>query len=197
MYDFIKGKLIDASPLKITLETNNIGYKIFIPLRCSANLPPLNSDIICFLSLVIREDSHTLYGFITKQERDLFETLITVSGVGPKTALALLGHLEVDQFYNAISSANTVLLGKVPGIGKKTGERLIIELRDKIKILEKDLSKVPVSSKTDTCFSDALSALIHLGYNHFQAQKALKLAVDENKEVKDPGKLIALALKKI
>lgn len=196
MYDFIKGKLIEVSPLKITLEANNIGYKIFIPLRSSSSLPPLNSEITCFLSLVIKEDSHTLYGFITKQERDLFETLITVSGIGPKTALALLGNLEVEQFYDAICNANTTLLHKVPGIGKKTAERLIIELRDKLKVLEKDLLNTP-RLKTDSCFSDALSALMHLGYNHFQAQKALKLAMDENKEIKDPGKLISLALKKI
>lgn len=196
MYDFIKGKLTDISPLKITLEANNIGYKIFIPLRSSSNLPPLNSDIICYVSLVIREDSHTIYGFVTKQERDLFETLITISGVGPKTALSLLGHLETEEFFNAIANANSNLLSKVPGIGKKTAERLIIELRDKLKSFEKDLIKSSLP-KMDSSFSDALSALTHLGYNHFQAQKALKLVTDEHKEIKDPGKLVSLALKKI
>ena len=196
MYEFIKGTLVEISPIKIIIETNNIGYKILIPISSYSNLPHLNSEIMCYTSLVIKEDSHTIYGFLSKKERDLFEILITISGIGPKTALALIGHLDISLFSNAIKNANTRLISKVPGIGKKTAERLIIEIRDKIKIFEKDLSE-DTYSQEDTLISDAIGALINLGYNHLQAQKVIKKTLEENKDEKDVGKLIGIALKKI
>lgn len=185
---------MEISPLKITLEANGIGYKILIPISALNRLPMIGSEFICYTSLIIREDSHTLYGFIEKNERDLFETLITISGIGPKTALALIGHLEIGNFQSAISTANVKMLCKVPGIGSKTAERLIIEMKDKLKNLDKSC----ISLKTeDLSFSDSLNALINLGYNHFQASKAIKKVLDENKDEKDVGKIITLALRNL
>ena len=199
MYDYIKGTLTSITPTKITINVNGIGYLLHIPLSAYCNLPQINSPVTCFTSFIIREDSHTLYGFLLKQERDLFEMVITVSGIGPKTGLTLIGHLDINHFNSAIASSNIRLISKVPGIGKKTAERLIIEMRDKIKIIEKDIipSKSSINRSDDSYVSDALNALLNLGYNHIQAQKAINKAVEENKSENDIGKLISLALKKL
>lgn len=197
MYEFIKGKLIDLSPMKITLESHGVGYKILIPLNSLSKLPALGSELLLYVSLIVKEDSHTLYGFVEQMERDLFELLITISGIGPKTALALVGHLEISNFQSAILTANVKQLSKVPGIGSKTAERLIIEMKDKLKNLEKRTSSSLEAKPEDRSFSDALNALINLGYNHFQAQKAIKKTLEENKEEKDIGKIITLALRNI
>jgi holliday junction DNA helicase RuvA len=142
---------------------------------------------------VVREDSHTLYGFLKQQERDLFELLITLSGIGPKTALALIGHVEYEHFYRAIAESDLRLLGKIPGIGKKTAERLVIEMRDKLKILDKSY---PISSDgKDLKISDAIQALINLGYPAFEAQKAVKIAQLKAGEKADTALLISLALR--
>lgn len=200
MYDYIKGTLVFISPLKITVEANNIGYLLNIPLSSYNKLPQINSPITCFVSLIVREDCHTLYGFMSQEERNLFEILITVSGIGPKTAVGIIGHLEIEHFQRAVLSSDVRLLSKVPGIGKKTAEKLIIEMRDKIKVLSKELSptvyKLNYSQET-SAVADALNALINLGYNHLQAQKAVNKALEEAKDEKDAGKLIALALKKM
>jgi holliday junction DNA helicase RuvA len=199
MYDYIKGILTKSTPIKITIETGGIGYLLYIPLNAFNKLPELNTPITCFTSLIIKEDSHSLYGFLSKEERDLFEILISISGIGPKTALALVGHLDLSLFHSAIYSSDIKLISKVPGIGKKTAEKLIIEMRDKIKILEKEFSFMPspINLTSKSHVSDALNALLTLGYNHLQAQKAINKVLEDNKEETDAGKLISLALKKI
>lgn len=199
MYDYLKGTLVYISPLKITVEANNIGYLINIPLSAYNKLPQINSSFTCFVSLIVREDSHTIYGFLSQEERNLFEILITISGIGPKSAIGIIGHLEIEHFNNAILSADIRVLSKVPGIGKKTAEKLIIEMRDKIKNLTKEihLSSSVSCSKEKSTVSDALNALLNLGYNHTQAQKALNKALEELKDEKDTGRLISLALQKI
>lgn len=199
MYDYLKGILTFVSQTKITVDVNGLGYSLNIPLSAFCKLSEINKPITCFLSLIIKEDSHCLYGFLSKKERDLFETLITISGIGPKTALSLIGHLDINHFLSAISSANVGLICKVPGIGKKTAERLIVEMRDKIKNIEKEfaLPEHSTDREQNSHISDALNALIHLGYNHMQAQKALNKALEESKDDLETGKLISLALKKL
>ena len=145
---------------------------------------------------MIREDAHTLYAFIAKEERDLFEMLITLSGIGPKTGLAIIGHMEIGAFQRAIAAADVRLLSKIPGIGKKTAERLVIEMRDKLKGVGKKGKPLTLSSG-DTLLSDALNALLNLGYNPMEAQKAIHAAHHERKEETDLGRLITLALQKI
>lgn len=195
MYESIKGQLIDKSPLKAVVETGGIGYRLTIPLSTYTRLPALDKPIQLFLSQVVREDSNTLYAFLLKEERDLFELLITLSGIGPKTGLAIIGHMELGAFERAIHSSDVRLLSKIPGIGKKTAERLVIEMRDKFRGGQKDR---PIAlSGADGLIGDAMNALLHLGYNPIDAQKAVQSVLEEKKDEKDLGKIITAALQKI
>lgn len=195
MFESIKGILIDKTPARAVVETGGIGYRLSIPLSTYTRLPALEKPIQLFLSQVVREDSNTLYAFLTKDERDLFETLITVSGIGPKTGMAIIGHMEMGMFQRCIANADVRILSKIPGIGKKTAERLVIEMRDKFKGGKKD--KLIALTSADGIVGDAMNALIHLGYNPLDAQKAVQSVVDEKKDEKDLGKIITAALQKI
>ena len=196
MFDSIQGILKDKDPLKAVVETGGIGYRLTIPLSTYTQLPPCEKSLKLYLSQVVREDSNTLYAFLAKEERDLFETLITLSGIGPKTALAIIGHMDIASFQRAIAASDVRLLSKIPGIGKKTAERLVIEMRDKFKkgpLKGKSLSL----SSADTLIGDAMNALLNLGYGPIDAQKAVQAAMEEKKEEKDLGRLITAALQKI
>ncbi len=195
MFESIKGLLIDKTPLKAVVETGGIGYRLTIPLSTYTRLPALDKPIQLFLSQVVREDSNTLYAFLLKEERDLFEILITLSGVGPKTALAIIGHMELGAFERAIHTGDVRLLSKIPGIGKKTAERLVIEMKDKFK--GSKTAKPMTLTAVDGLLGDALNALLHLGYNPLEAQKAVQAVLAEKKEEKDLGKIISAALQKI
>ena len=197
MYDYIKGTLTQNSPANITVETGGIGYKIHVPLNNYNNLPQIGDTAHLYLSFIVKEDSHTLFGFLQKSQRDIFEKIITVSGIGPKTGLLLIGYLEPAHFFSAIKNADIKLISKVPGIGKKTAERLIIEMKDKLKIFEKDPLLSSDLEKTPSHAADALNALIHLGYNHLDAQKAIKKVMEENSQEKNIGRIISMALKKM
>lgn len=196
MIEYIKGILTESTPLKTVVEVNGIGYKIFTPLSNYSKLPAIGEKVCLFISVVIREDSHKHFGFLTSAERDLFETLIEVSGIGPKTGLALLGHLDATDLQIAISQSDLTSICKVPGIGKKTAERLIVEMRDRI---QKNSAAMPMSSSSKTepsLAGDALRALINLGYQPLQAQKAIRSVIDED-QGSDLGKVITLALRKL
>jgi Holliday junction DNA helicase RuvA len=195
MFEFMKGILKDKDPQKAVVEVNSIGYKLVIPLSTYSKLPNLETPVCFYLSQVIREDSNTLFGFLDTEERNLFEKLITISGIGPKTAVAIIGHIDMNTFQRAINSNDVRLLSKIPGIGKKTAERLVIEMRDKFKGSKKDSSMI-LSSGVDLV-SDAISALINLGYNPLIAQKALDKVFEEKKEETDLGRIITYALQKI
>lgn len=193
MYEYIQGKLIEKRIDTAIIETHGIAYKILIPLSAFHAIQPGNT--LLYTSFQVKEDSQSLYGFVTKQDRDLFELLITISGIGPKTALALVGHLDFSTFQTAIANANVLLLSKVPGIGKKTAERLIIEMKDKFKKILKDLPPLPAGP--GSMMVDAINALIHLGYNPLESQKAVQKAHEEKKGHSDLGSLISYALQKI
>mgnify|MGYP000412740158 CR=1 FL=1 len=143
MLEYIKGTLATINPHKAVVDVNGVGYLLHIPLSAFSAMPPLGKEIIFYISSIIREDSHKNFGFLTLEERDLFEKISTVSGIGPKTALALIGHLDSRALETAITTANTTILSKIPGIGKKTAERLIVELRDKVL---KGLKKSPLQT---------------------------------------------------
>jgi Holliday junction DNA helicase RuvA len=195
MYESMKGILKEKEPMKAIVEVGGIGYRLTIPLNTFTRLPAHEAPVHLHLSQVIREDSNTLYAFLEKQERDLFEVLITLSGIGPKTAVGIIGHMDMNSFHNAILTADTRILSKLPGIGKKTAERLVLEMRDKIKG-KKDL-KAPISIIGDHLLSDAVNALMNLGYAPMDAQKAVQTARCDAKDENDLGRLITLALKKI
>jgi holliday junction DNA helicase RuvA len=191
MLEYIKGKLIEASPIKAIVDINGLGYKLLISLNTYAKIPPLGKEVCLFISTVIREDSHKLFGFLTRAERDLFEKLTDVSGVGPKTALALIGHMEIGDLQRAITSDNIPLLCKIPGVGKKTAERLVIDLRDKVK----NLDESGPQAKPQGSVADAINALINLGYTTQRAQKAIQTVLDKSPVEPPLSELITLALR--
>lgn len=193
MYEYIKGKLIQASPVKITIETGGMGYSLFISLSTYSKLPQIGENICCFVSFVVREDSQRFFGFLTEMERSLFEKLNDISGVGPKTSLSLLGHLDMDQLASAVQTEDVTALMKVPGIGRKTAERLIIELRDKLKNFVAT-RKEPLTKK-EGVYSDAVSALVHLGYSSKDAQNAVKNILDKSEKEPILSEVITRALK--
>ncbi len=190
MYEYFIGKIAYKESSYIVLETAGVAYRIQVPINATF---PNTETVQLFTSFIVKEDSHTLYGFPTKGERDLFELLNTISGIGPKTALALIGHLEITTLQAAITNGNIQILSKIPGIGKKIAERVIMELKDKLK---KWCKATNIPFQNNIAF-DGITALIHLGYSHLQSQKAIQKALEGADEKIDLGTLISSALKKI
>lgn len=203
MYAYIKGVLTESTTLYAILEAFGVGYKVYIPIHLYSKLPSLKDEVLLYTSFVIRENSQTLYGFLTFNERDLFEALQGVSGIGPKLALCIIGHLDSKSLHAAISHQDIVTISKVPGIGKKTAERLIIELRDKLDLLfpENNFQEYAVNISIDpkkAKIRDAMSALINLGYSQMVAEKAIKKTLKaQDEEDFDLGSLITAALQLI
>ncbi|MFT4551638.1 MAG: Holliday junction DNA helicase RuvA [Chlamydiales bacterium] len=185
MYAFIKGTLVGSTPAVAILETHGVGYNLLVPPTYLSKLPPLGDEVTLYTSTVVRENFFKLYGFLSIQERELFETLIEVSGVGPKTALGVIGILSPSALCEAVRSGNILTITKVPGIGKKTAERLIMEVRDKLPSLIQldDSDPVGMTGNKQTIL-DAINALVNLGYNQAAAQQAIKktlIGMDEDK----------------
>ncbi len=189
MYTYLKGILNQATPLLAILDVQGVGYAVSIPFSTYAKLPPIGNPLLLHVSFVVREDAHRLYGFLAEEERDLFELCIAISGIGPKTALALIGHIEPTDLQAAIGQGNTAFLCKIPGVGKKTAERLIVELKDKTAKLSK--KGAPMAKGA----TDAISALINLGYNGAQAQKAVQAALKDGSKEPELAALITSALR--
>jgi Holliday junction DNA helicase RuvA len=200
MLEYIKGMLIETSPFKVTVDVQGLGYRILIPFNNYCKLPSKGQLVTLYISSVIREDSHKLFGFITPEQRDLFEHLIEVSGIGPKTGLALIGHMELPDLQSAIRQGHTQAICKIPGIGKKTAERLIVEMKDKIyKLTGKNspLQSLHPGGNEPGVISDAISALINLGYHASLAEKATKAALAKWEGEPELAKLITAALRNI
>ncbi len=203
MFHYVKGKLTAATPSYVTVEAGGIGYKIIIPVSLFSHLPAIGTDVFLHTSLVIRDDSQTLYGFLSAKERDFFEEIVNnVNGFGPKITLSLIGHLSIDELSVAITNNDIDSICRVPGIGKKTAQRLVIEMRDKIQkgmgghIPSEFVIEMGSSPKTQM-ISDAINALINLGYNGAVAQKAIRKTIHEAPETIDLPGLITYALKNI
>ena len=200
MFAYIKGTLAQSTPTYAVIEANGIGYKIFIPASVISQLPQVGTPVTLHTSFIVRELVQALYGFYTIQERDFFEALLNVSGIGPKIALALIGHMPVSQLQQAIVSGDTATLCRVPGIGKKGAERLVVEMRDKVSALplaQDEFSAHYVADPHSQTINDAVSALINLGYNQSIAQKAIKKSLKDIPEGIDVGTLISSALKHV
>ena len=164
MFDYLKGVIAHMDEESVTLDVQGIGYKILTPVR---DLPPLQSTATFYTQLIFRDPHFTLFGFLSRSDREIFERLLSVSGVGPKTALNLLNHLTIATLQTAVLSQNVTTLSSVPGIGKKTAERLLLELKSKLTSLQ------PTHDLGPNHFNDALTALINLGYSPNVAQQAL------------------------
>lgn len=198
MYDYIKGTLSYLSPSKVTIENHGIGYEFCVPLSNFTELcGQLGKEICLFVAFVVREDSHRLFGFIDKNEREVFKQLSEVSGIGPKTALSIIGHLSLKELGHALHEQDVLTLSKVPGIGKKTAERLILDMKDKLKPFESgaDAVKDTLSKEQITLMSDALSALLNLGYNQSIAQPTIRKILKETKAPLQLSELITMSLK--
>lgn len=190
MITLVQGTLFEKNPNAVTIICGGVGYKVFIPLNVYTTLPELNQDLLLYTYHIIREDLQALYGFNNIEERDLFENLLTVSGIGPKIALAMIGHLQADVIRSAIEEGNATLISKVPGIGKKTAQRVIVDLKDKAK-------KWDFGTEEKRYVTDAVAALLHLGYNPSQAQKAVQNFLLDNKDQEDLATIIRGALKRL
>lgn len=176
MYAFLQGKLFSKNAGEVIINCSGVGYLVNTSLQTFEKLPAENEEIFLNTYLIVREDSHQLYGFISLQELELFKLLISISGVGPKVALGILSSIAPATFRDSILKGDLIQLQKLPGIGKKTAERLILELKDKL--LKVDIqSNGEVQSKTihnSSVYEEAISALISLGYNKSVAEKAVK-----------------------
>lgn len=201
MIAHIHGILVSALPSHVIIEAGGVGYKIFITAFTFGKLPPLNHPCKLHTVQIIREQSHALYGFFHATACELFEMLLGVTGIGPKLALCILGHMSEAEFFQAIANNDVNALSKIPGIGKKTAQRLLIEIRDKIPSQEVSLaysSMHPAISGNDSApWKLAMNALINLGYTPAIAQKAVQKTL-QNQELttaSDLPTLIAESLK--
>ena len=166
----LTGLLAEKSPPHVLVDANGVGYEVDVPMSTFFNLPGLGERVTLLTHLVVREDAHLLYGFLTAEERGTFRELIKISGVGPRTALSILSGLSVADLAGAISRQESGRLQKVPGIGKKTAERLLLELKGK---LGPDLG-LPSAQVVNEAQADIVQALISLGYSEKDAAAALK-----------------------
>lgn len=179
MITFLDGVLAESLPTQIVLEAGGVGYEILIPLSSYDRLPAPGTRVKILTHLAIREDAHVLYGFATKAERDLFRLLIAhVSGVGPKLALAVLSGMSVENFKAAAVAGDVAAISRISGIGKKTAERMVVELKDKVGVSAEweAASAANAPGAGATAMHDAVLALISLGYKQVDAHKAVKAA---------------------
>jgi Holliday junction DNA helicase RuvA len=166
----IQGVLTEKSPPQVVVVAHGVGYEIDVPMSTFYHLPRTGDEVTLLTHLVVREDAHLLYGFLTAAERVAFRQLLKVSGVGPKVALAVLSGLSVDDLALAVAAQDAERLTKVPGIGKKTADRLVLELRDKFTTAHAAAGR----TETAPARSDVVNALLALGYNDREAQAAVK-----------------------
>lgn len=199
MISHIEGILSEANFTNVVIDVGGIGYFISVPLLVSEKLPLLGGKIKLYTHAVYREDAQTLYGFLTREERDFFNMIIShVSGVGPKTTLNIMSRMSLDILIQAIADRNITLLSKCQGLGKKTAEKLVLELSDKVGVK----SAIKKNSIEDLCIcsssssiSDAVSALVSLGYRTNDADKAVQKAVEKIGGNASTEELLKFALK--
>ncbi len=170
MISRLTGVLAEKAPPFVLVDVNGVGYEVQVPMSTFYNLPELGAKVTLLTQFIVREDAQLLFGFLTAGERESFRELIKISGVGPRIALALLSGLNTDELAQAVSAQDASRLVKVPGVGKKTAERLLLELKGKLAPV---LSKPGFAVASDTQ-GDILQALIALGYSDKEAQAALK-----------------------
>lgn len=198
MYAYLKGILIHFTPSYAIIEAQGIGYQILIPSNVVNQLPQIGNSIKLYTSFVVREFSQALYGFVTEHEKEAFEILLNVTGIGPKLALSLIGSLTMDCLHAAVLEADLPTLCRVPGVGKKTAERLVVELKDKLPTLS--ATKLSVHASLDQHqknVQDAVLALVNLGYHQSSAQKAVKQSLKDAGENCDLPTLILASLRNI
>ena len=181
----LRGTLVEKHPPHLILDVGGIGYELEVPMSTLYRLPAVGEPLTLHTHLVVREDAQLLYGFFEKRERELFRELIRLNGVGPKLALALMSGLDVDELVRCVQAQDTSALVKVPGVGKKTAERLLVELKDRFKTWETlpGMAALVIEPRpgpaVSSAESDALSALISLGYKPQEASRAVSAVLED------------------
>ena len=189
----IRGRLVEKNPTFVVVDCGGVGYLLHISLNTFSSLP-VEEAVVLYTHLSIREDAHTLFGFITKTEREVFKLLISVSGVGPSIARTMLSSMTSEEIQQAIASENVTVIQSVKGIGAKTAQRVIVDLKDKI-LKTFDMDEISLSP-SNTNRDEALSALEVLGFQRKQSEKVLATVLKENPDA-TLEKLIKLALKNL
>ena len=190
---------MDVLPTQVTLDVAGVGYDVLIPLSSYDKLPHPGEEVKILTHLAIREDAHVLYGFMTAQERELFRLLInSVSGIGPKIALNVLSGMNVTAFRGAVASGDVKALSQINGVGKKTAERIVVELRDKVGAAGawEASSAARALSPTDQKINDAVLALIALGFKQVEAHDAVKAALEKLGPEAGPDDLVRASLRR-
>src|SRR5947208_9595041 len=200
MITFLDGKLVNALPTLATVDVNGVGYEVFIPLSSYDKLPAAGQPVHILTHLHVREDAHILYGFMTAAERDLFRLLVNnVSGIGPKLALAVLSGMSVSHFKSAVVNSDVASLSKISGLGKKTAERIVLELKDKLGVAAawEVASGTHAPTPEQEQANEAVLALIALGYKQIDAHKAVRDLQEKEAAGKTAEELVKLALKRL
>jgi len=199
MITFLDGKLISSLPTQAIVDVSGVGYEVFIPLSSYDKLPAAGQAVRILTHLHVREDAHVLYGFMSAAERDLFRLLVNhVSGIGPKLALAVLSGMSVSNFKSAVVNSDVTALAKISGLGKKTAERIVLELKDKLGVAAawEAASAAHAPSPEEEEANEAVLALIALGYKQIDAHKNVR-EMQQKGEAKSAQDLVKLALKRM
>jgi Holliday junction DNA helicase RuvA len=204
MIGHIRGELMEKQPPLLVIEANGIGYEIEASMQTFYKLPALSSELKLYTHFVVREDAQLLFGFYDRKERTLFKTLIKANGVGPKLAIAILSGMSTQEFSACVLREDAATLTKIPGVGKKTAERLVVEFKDKVAALGLDEDtgfeltggELPsANASVNSYIDDAQSALIALGYKPVVASKAVSAAQKQLVNINSSEELIRVALK--
>lgn len=199
MITFLDGKLVGALPTQAIVDVSGVGYEVFIPLSSYDKLPTVGQPVRVLTHLHVREDAHILYGFMSAAERDLFRLLVNnVSGIGPKLALAVLSGMSVNNFKTAVVNSDVAALSKISGLGKKTAERIVLELKDKVGVAAawEAASAAHAPTPEQEKANEAVLALIALGYKQVEAHRLIR-DLQERETEKSAEELVRLALKQI
>lgn len=199
MISFLHGKLVDALPTQVTVDVHGVGYEVLIPLSSFDKLPAVGGEVHLLTHLAVREDAHVLYGFATAAERELFRMLInTVSGIGPKIALNILSGMNPIAFRGAVANGDVKALSSISGVGRKTAERIVVELKDKIGAAGawEASSAERALSASDQRIHDAALALVALGHKQVEAHEIIRAAQAILGEMATVEELVRAGLKK-
>jgi Holliday junction DNA helicase RuvA len=179
MIAFLRGRIVDKQPNRIIIDIQGVGYDVHVPLSTFYEIGEVGADVALRVHTHVREDALQLYGFLTELERQLFERLIAISGIGPRLAVAVLSGMDPRDLVTAVQRADVARLTSIPGVGKKTAERIVLELKDRLAqiVMPAAADTAPPTSGADRLRADLLSALQNLGYHRPQAEKAIDAAV--------------------
>jgi holliday junction DNA helicase RuvA len=195
----LRGSLLEKHPTRVVIEDGHgVGYELAVPVSTFQRLPEPGKSVVLLTQLIVREDALLLFGFATAEERDLFRVLITISGVGPKIALAILSGIDHERFNDAVLAGDTALLRTIPGIGKKMAERLVVELKDRLPVPEAAMVGGEREARELGCepalYRDTVAAMVSLGYTNAAATAAAKRAIAAGKEPHALDELLRRAL---